>query len=350
LDVNTQLRSGVLGGFVLALACAACGAAAPSTELLSARNAYAVARNGEAAQLNPTGVHEAYEALQAAEAVHKDDGGSQREKHYAYIAQRKSELAISAAGESLARKEQQRAEETYKSQLEQQSRQASRQNDQYESQLTEAQRQLQQHTQSLQLSQQQLQEAKLAADQAQAELRAAEAIREEEGRMVISLSGVLFETGGDQLSKLAERRLDTVAHALGAYPNRPIVIEGYTDAQGSEAKNQELSQRRADQVREYLERRGVPAAQLRSVGKGEANPVASNETAEGRANNRRVEIIVDREGTGPSSREPETRSEPDLSSARPSALPSAPAPTQAQPAVPGAAPRAPEANQPRPQP
>jgi outer membrane protein OmpA-like peptidoglycan-associated protein len=325
LDVNTQLRSGVLGGFVLALACAACGAAAPSTELLSARNAYAVARNGEAAQLNPTGVHEAYEALQAAEAVHKDDGGSQREKHYAYIAQRKSELAISAAGESLARKEQQRAEETYKSQL-------------------------QQHTQSLQLSQQQLQEAKLAADQAQAELRAAEAIREEEGRMVISLSGVLFETGGDQLSKLAERRLDTVAHALGAYPNRPIVIEGYTDAQGSEAKNQELSQRRADQVREYLERRGVPAAQLRSVGKGEANPVASNETAEGRANNRRVEIIVDREGTGPSSREPETRSEPDLSSARPSALPSAPAPTQAQPAVPGAAPRAPEANQPRPQP
>jgi outer membrane protein OmpA-like peptidoglycan-associated protein len=286
----------------LALLGAACGgAAAPSTELLSARNAYTEARNGETAKLNPSGVHEAGEALQKAEAVHKDDAGSQREKNYAYIALRRSELAIAAASEALARQEQQRAEQTYKSELEQKSEQASQQSSQYAQQLTQTQRELQQNTQTLQQNQQQLQEARVAADQAQAELRQAEAVREEEGRLIISLSGVLFEPGGNTLSTLAERRLDTVAHALGAYANRPIVVEGYTDSQGSERMNQELSQRRADAVREYLERRGVNSERIRAVGKGESNPVASNETAEGRANNRRVEIIVDRESGTPSS-------------------------------------------------
>jgi len=283
---------------------AACGGAAtPSTELLSARNAYSEARNGEAAKLNPSGVHDAAEALQKAEAAHKDDAGSQREKNYAYIALRRSELAIAAASEALARQEQQRAEETYKSQLEQQSAQANQQNTQYVQQLTQTQRELQQNTQTLQQKQQELQAARITADQAQAELRQAEAVREEEGRMIISLSGVLFEPGGNTLSQVAERRLDTVAHALGAYADRPIVIEGYTDAQGSESMNQELSQRRAEAVREYLERRGVPAGRLRAVGKGESNPVATNETAEGRASNRRVEIVVDRESGTPSSRE-----------------------------------------------
>jgi hypothetical protein len=119
-----------------------------------------------------------------------------------------------------------------------------------------------------------------------------ESMREEAGRMIISLSGVLFESGGDKLSDLAERRLDTVAQALGTYADREILVEGYTDAQGDESKNRELSQKRADSAREYLVRRGVPSQRIRSVGRGEENPVASNETAEGRANNRRVEIIV----------------------------------------------------------
>jgi outer membrane protein OmpA-like peptidoglycan-associated protein len=351
--VNTTPRSCVLSAGVLALAAAACGAAAgPSTELLTARNVYAQASTGEAAQLNPTGVHEAYEALHAAEAVHEEDAGSQRERHYAYIALRKAELAISAASESLAKKEQQRADETYKTELEQQSQHASQQNSQFAQQLTQTQQQLQQHAQTLQQRQQELQEARVAADRAEAELRQAEAIREEEGRLVISLSGVLFEAGGDTLSKLAERRLDTVAHALGAYPDRPIIVEGYTDAQGSEATNQQLSQRRADSVREYLERRGVSSQQLRAVGKGEANPVASNETAEGRANNRRVEIIVDRE-TGPaSSRDAAPRSRQGaVDSSRPSSAPSSTGPSVMPPAASDSfpAPRTPPAEEPGPQ-
>jgi outer membrane protein OmpA-like peptidoglycan-associated protein len=277
------------------LGAAACGgAAAPSTELLTARHAYDEARNGEAARLNPTGVHEAAKAMQAAEAAHKDDAGSQREKNYAYIALRRSEIAIAGATEALAKQEQQRADQTYKAQLEQHSQQAEQQRSQYAQQLTQTEVQLQQNAQALQQRQQELQLARAEADKAQAELRDADALREEAGRMIISLSGVLFESGGASLSKLAERRLDTVVQALSAYPDRPILVEGYTDSQGSEDTNQQLSQRRADAVREYLQQRGIDPSRLRAVGKGEANPVASNDTAEGRANNRRVEIVVDR--------------------------------------------------------
>jgi outer membrane protein OmpA-like peptidoglycan-associated protein len=283
----------------LALFCGACGAAAPTPELVTARNAYAQARNGEAAQLNPRGVHEAYKALQAAEAVHADDGGSKQERNYAYIATRRSELAIAQASEALARKEQERADETYRTtleqhaqQLQQQTAQAAAQNSQYAQQLTLTQEQLQANAQALQERERKLQEAQQTAQRAQQELRQMEAMREEAGRLVISLSGVLFESGGDKLSSMAERRLDTVAQALSAYSDRDILVEGYTDSQGDETKNRELSQRRADAARQYLERRGVPGARIRSVGRGEEDPVASNETPEGRANNRRVEIIV----------------------------------------------------------
>jgi len=263
--------------------------------LLTARHAYDEARNGEAARLNPTGVHEAAKAMQAAESAHKDDAGSQREKNSAYIALRKSELAIAGASEALAKQEQQRADDTYKAQLEQHSQKADEQSTQYAQQLNQTEVQLQQNTRALQQRQQELQQARAEADKAQAELRDSNALREEEGRLIISLSGgVLFDSGGATLSKAAEQRLDTVAHALGAYKDRPILIEGYTDSQGSDTKNQELSQRRADAVRSYLEQRGVEAGQIRSVGKGESNPVASNDTAEGRASNRRVEIVIDR--------------------------------------------------------
>jgi outer membrane protein OmpA-like peptidoglycan-associated protein len=306
-DKTVKIRLLHFGFPGLAWLCAACGAAAPTPELLTARNAYAQARNGEAAQLNPRGVHEAYKALQTAEAAHADDGGSSKERNYAYIATRRSELAIAQASEALARKEQQRADETYRTTLEQHTQQlqqqtalAAAQNSQYAQQLTQTQEQLQANAQALQERERKLQEAQQAAARAQQELRQMESMREEAGRLVISLSGVLFESGGDKLSSMAERRLDTVAQALTAYADRDILVEGYTDSQGDATWNRELSQRRADSARQYLERRGVPGARIRSVGRGEEDPVASNETPEGRANNRRVEIIVQPPAAGQS--------------------------------------------------
>ena len=353
--LNTRRTRYIPGLAALALGAAACGGAvAPSTELLTARQAYDQARSGEAARLNPTGVHEAAKAMQAAEGAHKDDAGSQREKNYAYIALRRSEIAIAGASEALAKQEQQRAGETYQAQLEQHSQQAEQQRSQFAQQLTQTQVQLQQNSQVLGLRQQELQQARAEADKAQTELRNADALREEEGRMIISLSGVLFESGGATLSRLAGHRLETVARALAAYPDRPIVVEGYTDSQGNEDKNQQLSQRRAEAVREYLQQHGIDAQRLRAVGKGEADPVASNDTVEGRASNRRVEIIVDRVNSpssatsdtsaspaGPAStradadRDTSSRTAPGSSTARPAPSPSLPrAPAADEPAPP----------------
>jgi outer membrane protein OmpA-like peptidoglycan-associated protein len=295
MTTATRLYFGPLyaGAAALALVTVGCGASAPTPELMTARNVYSQARSSEASQLNPRGVHEAHKALSAAEHAHADDAGSDAERHYSYIATRKSELAIAQASEALALKEQQRAEQDYKAGLERRSEQMAQQSSQYSQQLTQTQEQLQASGEELRAREQKLAELKAAADRAQAQLRKMEAIREEEGRMIISLSGVLFETGGNQLSGAAQTRLDTVAQALAAYPDRNIVIEGHTDATGSDAANQDLSQRRADAVRSYLESRGVPAERMRAVGRGESAPIASNESTEGRANNRRVEVIVE---------------------------------------------------------
>ena len=277
--ITTRLYLGATG---LALLCGACGAAAPSPELMTARNVYSQARSSEAAQLNPLGVHEAHKALSVAEAAHEDDPGSTRERNYAYIATRKSELAIAQASEALAKKEQERADAEYRVGLEQRSEQAAQQSTQYAQQLTQTQQELQASAQELAERERKLAELQAASERAQAQLRKMESMREEAGRLIISLSGVLFEAGGNQLSAAAQSRLDTVAQALAAYPDRNIVIEGHTDDRGSDATNQQLSQKR-----------GVPAARMRSIGRGEAAPVASNDSAEGRANNRRVEVVVE---------------------------------------------------------
>jgi len=293
------IRTSILGAGFGALIALGCGASKPTPELMTARNAYAQARNGEAAQLNPKGVHDAYKALQAAEAAHADDAGSSVEKHFAYIATRRSELAISQASESLAQKEQARADQTYEQSLQQRSQQASQQSDQFAQQLTQTQQELQQNTQALQQEQRRVEEARRQAERARNELQQMEAWREEQGRLIINLAGgVLFETGKTQLTPLAQNRLDTVARALLAYPDRQIVVEGHTDAQGSDETNRSLSQQRADAVRQYLESRGVASEQIRSLGKGESQPIASNDTPGGRAMNRRVEIVVEGEGSG----------------------------------------------------
>src|SRR5690606_39012285 len=104
---------------------------------------------------------------------------------------------------------------------------------------------------------------------------------------------VLFESAQTDLLPTARSRLDEVARVLRQHPGRSIVVEGHTDSQGSDAYNLELSQARAATVRAFLVNRGIPAENIRAVGRGETEPVADNRTPEGRANNRRVEIIVD---------------------------------------------------------
>ncbi len=110
--------------------------------------------------------------------------------------------------------------------------------------------------------------------------------------LVLTLSDVLFESGKSTLLPGSMRTIDKLADFLKAYPNRNVLIEGHTDNVGSEEYNIELSLKRANSVADALIERGIDKNRILTQGLGEAYPVATNKTKEGRQKNRRVEIIV----------------------------------------------------------
>lgn len=109
--------------------------------------------------------------------------------------------------------------------------------------------------------------------------------------MVLTLGDVLFDTGLATLKPGAYATIDRLANVLKEAPDRKVMIEGHTDSVGSDEYNQGLSERRASAVQTALLERGVRSEQITSVGKGESYPVASNDNAAGRQQNRRVEMI-----------------------------------------------------------
>ena len=110
--------------------------------------------------------------------------------------------------------------------------------------------------------------------------------------LLVTLGDVLFETGKAQLLSPAFPRLDKLAEFLRQYPDRRLLIEGYTDSVGGDSYNLELSQRRAESVRMALIQRGIDPGRITIRGYGESYPVADNANAEGRALNRRVEVVI----------------------------------------------------------
>jgi outer membrane protein OmpA-like peptidoglycan-associated protein len=110
--------------------------------------------------------------------------------------------------------------------------------------------------------------------------------------LIVNLSDVLFDTAKYTLKPEAREKLAKVSGILLAYPDLKVQVEGYTDNVGSEAYNQTLSQQRADAVRDYLVSQGVQPGNVTSTGYGLTNPVADNSTAAGRAQNRRVNLVV----------------------------------------------------------
>jgi outer membrane protein OmpA-like peptidoglycan-associated protein len=111
--------------------------------------------------------------------------------------------------------------------------------------------------------------------------------------LVLTLGNVLFETGRSELKPGAATSLDKLVAFLKQYPDRNAVIEGHTDNVGTSVSNQALSQRRADSVNTYLLQHGIQSQRLTASGMGEDQPVADNNSENGRQQNRRVEIIID---------------------------------------------------------
>lgn len=113
-----------------------------------------------------------------------------------------------------------------------------------------------------------------------------------EGLQVTFDSGLLFDYDSDVLRAAARDNLASLAASLDKYPETDIMIVGHTDSVGTDGYNMSLSERRSAAAVNYLVSKGVERARLRSAGRGETEPVAANATAEGRQQNRRVEVAI----------------------------------------------------------
>jgi len=276
--IMSSFKWSVLAGLTV---CVAAGCAHnPPAELVDARAAYKQASASVAMQETPAELHTAHNALQTAEQSFKKDGASEHTRDLSYIALRKAQLA---QVEGQLRSDKNRVKAIEANQEAAQGRELSQLRGQY-----------QQQSQELAQSEAARKQSEQRAEQATAELANVANVRHDQRGTVITLSGeVLFASGKAELLPQAQSKLDEVAKALTQQdPDSRIVVEGHTDSQGKQAMNLDLSTRRAEAVRNYLLQRGVAPDRIRAEGLGMANPIADNKTAEGRADNRRVEIVV----------------------------------------------------------
>jgi outer membrane protein OmpA-like peptidoglycan-associated protein len=282
------------------LGLAGCAKPMPPKELSSARQAYTKASQGETAQLAPAQLEDARQALDAAEASFDKKKDKPVTVNKAYVAWRKVQIADSVAASVRADRQivatedqiddlRDEVQEKTEAQLQASKEQAAA--------LAAERKRLEEEKNKTQAELEKERKAREAVEKKlSAALRSLEeiaSVKEEARGVVITLSGaVLFATGKHELLPIAQSKLNDVAKALKDQGYKAIVVEGHTDSRGSDENNMKLSQRRADSVRSHLITQGITADKITAVGWGESRPVADNDTAEGRANNRRVELVV----------------------------------------------------------
>jgi outer membrane protein OmpA-like peptidoglycan-associated protein len=273
-------------GFGISLAGAGfgCASSPPPQELVDARAAYQQAEASEAQRYSPAALHDAKVALNTAERAYMDDDDSSETRDIAYVAERKAQFA-EVEGRTLDVQRKHEAAQANAAKAAQ-------------GELLQTREQLQTRDQQLKAERDARTQAEARAKDALTKLAAANAaaVKEEPRGTVITLQGnVLFASGKSELLPGAQAQLAQVADALKEQEDKSILVEGHTDSRGSEAFNMELSRRRAEAVGSLLVSRGLPAERVKTAGIGPARPIADNATAEGRANNRRVEVIIQSE-------------------------------------------------------
>lgn len=130
------------------------------------------------------------------------------------------------------------------------------------------------------------------AEELEDDLEGAQVERVGEGIQVTFDNAILFGFDSSELSTNARQNLGDLASSLQKYPNTDVVIVGHTDSKGTDDYNQRLSERRANSAAQYLLSQGIAPGRITTLGKGEAEPVASNDSDYGRAQNRRVEVAI----------------------------------------------------------
>jgi outer membrane protein OmpA-like peptidoglycan-associated protein len=283
-----RVTSWIIGLSLVALV-SGCATVAPP-QLVEARDAYGQSSHGLAAKMTPTELYDAKKVLDRAEKEFTANGDTLAVRDYSYIALRKVQLADVKARTAL---DSQRISDAATQGVAVRDDQAK--SDKAELKDTKEALKDERAANTLTHAEQQARTAadlKLAA--MMADLAVIASVKQEARGTVITLSGgVLFASGQSTLLSSAKAKLNQVGEALKAEDlEKQFVIEGHTDSFGSPSSNQPLSLSRANAVRDYLILRGVSPGKMSAVGYGATRPLVDNSNAENRANNRRVEIIV----------------------------------------------------------
>lgn len=282
---------------LIAAGLGACASPPPSNAALDdARASYARAAADPAVMRSaPVELRKAQTALQQATDAQKKGAERSEVDHYAYLASKQTEIAMTAR--SIAESDEavtaaaQRRDAIV---IESRTRDADTQRRIAELARMDAEQQRRQ----TELARSVANSNAVAAESAEAKARSlAEQLAELKARqtnrgMVLTLGDVLFDTGLATLSAGASGPIDHLATFLKNNPGRTATIEGYTDSSGGNGMNQALSERRAEAVKNALIDRGVTANRITARGFGEVQLVATNDTASGRQQNRRVEIVL----------------------------------------------------------
>ena len=284
MKANTSMRA--LVGAAVATVLAACSTTPERIE--SVENARALVSQVETsprAGVAASNVAEARKALATANRLVEDGGNLNDIEFEASIAALNAQIANEKILAAQAREEIDKGTaERQAVLLQSREREARRMADRAAAQRSEAERRAQE-----------AREANLRAETLEQELADLKAKKTDRG-VVLTLGDVLFETGRANLQPGAYPTIDRLATALKDVPGRKVIIEGHTDSVGSAEYNQQLSESRAQSVQGALLQRGVSSDQIQIIGKGESTPVASNDNAGGRQQNRRVEMIFQEDG------------------------------------------------------
>jgi outer membrane protein OmpA-like peptidoglycan-associated protein len=246
---------------------------------------------------------DAEKALQAAEKAKDSDD----KLHLGYLAERKAQLAsVTGATAKTEQGMQQLRQETADVLLQKRDRELSvarRETDVKTRDAEQARRAAEARARDAEARARELEQDRRQADEIDAkaaalanELQTLKAQRTDRG-VVLTIGDVLFAAGKAEVGAGAQRSVEKLADFLKTYPKRSVLIEGHSDNLGAEEYNLRLSQQRAEAVRDMLVARGVAAQRIRTKGYGSKFPMVDNDTAAGRQQNRRVEVIVLNEGT-----------------------------------------------------
>lgn len=294
------MRSYTIGTLVTLTLMVGCAEALPPKELVDARANYEKAANGSAAKLAPAQLDTAKQSLARAERQFELEEGSPETRALAYVADRRALLAIAAAEIVELNREKADAELAYKersaTELDKarQALQSGKQDLAAEKKAREdADKARSAAEKARDEEEKKRKEAERVAAAALASLKEMALVKEEQRGVVITLDGsVLFAVGKSDLMGIAKENLNKVYKVLKDQNHPKLRIEGHTDSIGSAEENRKLSLARAESVKAQLVSQGYPADRIKVAGHGPDRPVADNGTPEGRANNRRVEIIV----------------------------------------------------------